>query len=132
MRSTFPNFRVVQCVLPSGGRCRVLANTRASSAGVRTVGGWPRYLACKPARRSVSNRSFHRADVRGIAANGRCNAGERVAIRQHQNDPRAAHVFRPTLSAARATSQFDAFINRQRERHMAPQYCTTDSVVTVH
>ena len=31
------------------------------SAGVRTVGGCPRYFACNPATRSVSNRSFHRA-----------------------------------------------------------------------
>ena len=35
------SFRVLQWVLPSGGGCRVFANTRASIVGVNTVGGCP-------------------------------------------------------------------------------------------
>jgi hypothetical protein len=57
---TVANLRVLQCVLPSDGGCRVFAKIRASIAGVRTVGGCPRYFARSPARRSVSNRCFHR------------------------------------------------------------------------
>jgi hypothetical protein len=39
MPSTFASFRVLQWVLPSGGRCRVFERIRASIAWVRTVGG---------------------------------------------------------------------------------------------
>ena len=56
------NFRVLQCVLPSGGRCRVFAKMRASIAGggPRTVGGCPQHLARSPASRAASKRRFQR------------------------------------------------------------------------
>ena len=43
--STVASLRVLQCVLPSGGACRVFSRIRASIAGVRTRGGWPAILA---------------------------------------------------------------------------------------
>ncbi len=54
MPSTFASFRVLQWVLPSGGR--VFEKIRASIAWVRTVGGRPQYFARRSMSRSVSNR----------------------------------------------------------------------------
>ena len=91
-----------------------------------------------PILRPQSRKTLHfepllpASDVRGIAADGLRNRGERLAVREHQNDLRAARVFCPNLAAARATFQFSAFIDRQRECHMALQHTTIDSVVTVH
>ena len=61
IQNTLANSRVLQCVLPSGGRCRVFAKMRASMAGGGgTVGGCPQYLARSPASRAASKRRFQR------------------------------------------------------------------------
>jgi hypothetical protein len=75
---------------------------------------------------------FPPGDVRRIAADGRRDRRERLARSQHQDDLRAARIFRPNLAAARPLLQFSSFIGCQCQRHMALQFTTTDSVVTVH
>ena len=59
-------------------------------------------------------------DVVPIARDRRFNGRVRVAIRQHQNHPRAARVLSPDLETADAAFELGAFIGRQRQRHMAP------------
>ena len=93
-------------MLPSGGFCRVFASTRASSAGVRTVGGWPRYFARKPGQPLGFEPLFPAADVIRVAPDGRRDRGERLAVGQHQNHLRAARIFRADLAAAHAPFQF--------------------------
>ena len=106
MPSTLANFRVLQCVLPSGGRCRVLAKMRASIAGVRTVAGCPRYFACSPASRSVSNRLFPATDVIRITAHRGGDDAERLARREHQNDLGPTRILRANLATSYSTFQF--------------------------
>jgi hypothetical protein len=71
-------------------------------------------------------------DVIAIARHGRFDRRVRGPIGQHQNHARAARVLRSDLETAHSPFQFGAFIVRQRQRHMAPQCTSTDSVSTSH
>ena len=51
-------------------------------------------------------------------------------MREHQNHLRPSGVFRANLAAPDSAFQFGPFIGSQRQRHMARQYTTTDSVDT--
>ena len=75
---------------------------------------------------------FPAADVVRVTAHRRRDRRERLAVGQHQNHLRPPRILRADLAAADAAFQFGAFIGRQRQRHMAPQYTTSNSVVTVH
>jgi hypothetical protein len=75
---------------------------------------------------------FPPADVVGVTGHGRRDARERLARGQHQNHLRAAGVFRPDFATADTPFEFRAFVFRQCQRHMALEYTTSNSVVTVH
>jgi hypothetical protein len=75
---------------------------------------------------------FPAADIVGVAPDRRGDRGERRAVGEHQNHLRAPGVFGPNPPAAHALLQFGAFVIGQRQRHMAREYTTSDSVETVH
>jgi hypothetical protein len=75
---------------------------------------------------------FPPADVIGITAHGRRDRGEGVAVGEHQDHLGTSRILRADLAAPNPAFQLGAFIGRQCQRHMAQQYTTSNSVVTVH
>ena len=128
------NFRVLQCVLPSGGRCRVFAKMRASIAGGGPPHGrrLPAAPGPQPREPGGLEAPLPAVDVVRVTPEGRGDRRKRLPCREHQNDPRAPRVFGAALAPPDPSLQFGAFIRVQHQRHMALQYTTTDSVGTGH
>lgn len=85
----------VQCVLPSDGQCQVLARKRDSSAGVSTVGGWPRWRHLQPLQ-PVPQEAAGVASNRGYdptSANTRITLATLCILRTNAATSRASFQF---------------------------------------
>jgi len=71
-------------------------------------------------------------DVVAITRDRRFNRRVRRAIIQHQNHSRPAGIFCANLQTAYATLEFESFISREGQRHMAPNSTSTASLSTSH
>ena len=127
MCSTRASFRVLQCVLPSGGAFRVRSKIRASS-GVKTDGlAVMTWLQPLPCYRDYINRWRRRFLATRLAG---FNQRIRGPVREQQDHARAPRVLRPDLATPHSRFEFATFVMRQHQRHIARQRTSTGSLCT--